>query len=89
ILQRLTLEYARLPDAVQQWLLEKLQQAGSRGEVQGLYESLLAEVEPVLLTEALQRSGGNRREAARLLGIHRQTLREKLRRHGLDSPEEQ
>jgi transcriptional regulator of acetoin/glycerol metabolism len=35
------------------------------------------------LVEALQRCGGNKAEAARLLGIPRSTFFSKLRRHGL------
>lgn len=77
-----------LRGAVQHWMREAMRHEASTGENEGLYEYLLAEVEPVMLSEALQVSGGNRREAARLLGIHRQTLREKMRRHGLDVPEE-
>ena len=38
-----------------------------------------------MLRRALAESGGNRTEAARLLGIHRQLLYEKLRRYGLSA----
>ena len=50
----------------------------------GLYEALLAIVEPPLLQSALEHSGQNRAAAAALLGLHRETLRNKLRAHGLD-----
>ncbi|MDA0835931.1 MAG: sigma-54-dependent Fis family transcriptional regulator, partial [Planctomycetota bacterium] len=49
-----------------------------------LYEKFLEQVEPVLLREVLEATAGNRQEAARLLGIHRQTLREKLRKCNID-----
>jgi DNA-binding NtrC family response regulator len=38
-----------------------------------------------ILARALERAGGNRTQAARALGLKRQTLVEKLRKHGLDS----
>jgi DNA-binding NtrC family response regulator len=40
-------------------------------------------VDRLLLVRALEQSGGNQREAARLLGISRQTMRTKLRSLGL------
>jgi two-component system NtrC family response regulator len=43
----------------------------------------VARLETAMLRRALAESGGNRTEAARLLGIHRQLLYEKLRRYGL------
>ncbi|AMV20043.1 sigma-54-dependent transcriptional regulator [Planctomyces sp. SH-PL14] len=50
-----------------------------------LYDTYLAETEPVLLEESLEQCGGNRAATARMLGIHRATLREKLKRyHGQD-----
>ncbi|MGQ0635831.1 MAG: sigma-54-dependent transcriptional regulator [Planctomycetaceae bacterium] len=48
-----------------------------------LYERFLQIVEPPLLETALKRCGQNRAAAAQLLGLHRATLRQKLRRHGL------
>jgi len=43
----------------------------------------LAEVEREHIRRALERAGGNRSEAARLLGIHRNTLIRKIRSYGL------
>ena len=42
------------------------------------------EVERRLLERALRRSGGNKSEAARMLGLKRTTFLDKLRRHGLE-----
>lgn len=42
------------------------------------------EVERRLLEHALSRSGGNKSEAARILGLKRTTFLDKLRRHGLE-----
>lgn len=44
----------------------------------------LSLVERAKLTQALKKSGGNRAEAARQLGIHRQLLYAKLRDYGLE-----
>lgn len=50
----------------------------------GLYARMLREIEPPLLREVLAWSGGNQSRAAEILGIHRATLRKKLREHALD-----
>jgi Fis family transcriptional regulator len=50
----------------------------------GLYAKLLREIEPPLLQEVLAWSGGNQSRAAAILGIHRATLRKKLREFGID-----
>jgi DNA-binding NtrC family response regulator len=42
------------------------------------------EVEQRLLERALRRAGGNKSEAARMLGLKRTTFLDKLRRHGLE-----
>ncbi|VVM05583.1 Transcriptional regulatory protein ZraR [Methylacidimicrobium cyclopophantes] len=49
--------------------------------------SAIARLEEMLIRRALVRSGGNRAEAARVLGIHRQLLYAKIRRYGFDSSE--
>jgi two-component system nitrogen regulation response regulator GlnG len=50
----------------------------------GLYERLLAEIEPPLLRIAMSAAKGNQIRAARLLGINRNTLRKKLTERGID-----
>ncbi|HUC71763.1 MAG TPA: sigma-54 dependent transcriptional regulator [Stellaceae bacterium] len=50
--------------------------------------SATARLEEMLVRRALARSDGNRAEAARLLGIHRQLLYAKIKRYGLDPSEE-
>ncbi len=45
-----------------------------------------AEMERQILERALERSGGNKSEAARLLGLKRTTFFDKLKRHGLNTP---
>jgi DNA-binding NtrC family response regulator len=56
------------PTASQDWL-------------EGDLPTALARLEVAMIRRALNNAGGNRAEAARLLGIHRQALYEKLRRH--------
>jgi two-component system NtrC family response regulator len=51
--------------------------------------SALARLEEMLIRRALQRSAGNRAEAARRLNIHRQLLYTKMKRYGLDMSEGQ
>jgi two-component system nitrogen regulation response regulator GlnG len=48
-----------------------------------LYAATHREVDRVLLTRVLKFTGGNQNQAARLLGVARQTLRQKLRELGL------
>lgn len=48
-----------------------------------LYEEFLKLVEPPLLQAVLQHCQGNRAAAAQMLCMHRATLRQKLRRHGI------
>jgi two-component system nitrogen regulation response regulator GlnG len=52
------------------------------GESSDLYDRFLSVAEPALIETVLQHFGGNRAAAARELGMHRATLRERLRRGG-------
>jgi len=70
--------------AVKAWLQQKLHSADQANDLTNLHEACLAEFEPILFQETLQLTNGNKQEAARMLGIHRQTLREKLKRYGID-----
>lgn len=49
----------------------------------GLYERILGEAERPLLMRVMEFVGGNQCKAADVLGINRNTLRKKLRIHGL------
>jgi Fis family transcriptional regulator len=51
---------------------------------ENLYEIALRELEIPLFVEVLQHCDGNQSRAASMLGIHRATLRKKLREYGLD-----
>ena len=48
-----------------------------------LYAQTHSEVDRLLLRQVLEYTGGNQHHAARVLGIARQTLRQKLRELGL------
>jgi DNA-binding NtrC family response regulator len=49
-----------------------------------LYERFLELAEPPLLRAVLEECGNNRAAAAQILGIHRATLRQKLRKYGIE-----
>ncbi|MGI4806567.1 MAG: sigma-54-dependent transcriptional regulator [Janthinobacterium lividum] len=51
----------------------------------GDLDTAIARIETAMIRRALAASGGNRAEAARRLGIHRQMLHTKMRRLGLDA----
>jgi two-component system nitrogen regulation response regulator GlnG len=73
---------------VQEWLNTKLSEQctepGDGNEFGMLYDEFLALVEPPLLEELLKRLAHNRAATATKLGLHRSTLRQKMRRYGID-----
>lgn len=52
-------------------------------EPENLYRKLLAEIEPPLIQETLAHTEGNQSRAARILGLTRNTLRDKIRRYDI------
>lgn len=54
-------------------------------DVDNLYAIALRELEIPLFVEVLQHCDGNQSRAAAMLGIHRATLRKKLKDYGLSS----
>ena len=67
-------------------LLRPAAEPAAPGPLQLPEEGLkLAELERDLIRQALERAGGNRTRAARLLGISRDTLRYRLEKFGLDA----
>lgn len=69
--------------AVEEWIEKQFAQQLDGEETTSLYERFLDICEPILLERTLRESQGNRQETARLLGIHRQTLRAKMKKHRL------
>ena len=65
-----------LQTAVRDWAEQRLGQPTTSG---GLYESFLTQVEPPLFKAVLHSTFQNHSAAAEVLGIHRATLRKKLR----------
>jgi DNA-binding NtrC family response regulator len=75
--------------AIHAWVDESLDsESNSRGpgdeEFGILYEEFLAAVEKPFLEEVFRRLHGNRVVTASKLGLHRSTLRQKMRRYGID-----
>ena len=48
-----------------------------------VYELIMSKVEKPLLVQILRRVGGNQVQAAKILGINRNTLRKKIKQYGL------
>lgn len=76
-----------LHEATAKWMEEQLRPLDLDATEGSLYEEFLLAAEPALLETILTRCGNNRTAAARLLGLHRATLRQKLQNYGL--PREQ
>ncbi len=66
-----------LSDAVEQAVSAYFDAMGDE-DITRLYKTVLEQVEPSLLRVVLQRTGGNRTHAARILGINRNTLLKKI-----------
>jgi two-component system nitrogen regulation response regulator GlnG len=71
------------PTAVAGFMLEAFIRQRLGPDVQDLYAETHRQVDRTLLPRVLDYTGGNQHHAARLLGIARQTLRQKLRDLGL------
>jgi two-component system nitrogen regulation response regulator GlnG len=69
-----------LPGQIRDWV----SLAFDGGEPSALYEEFLRKVEPPFLEALLDKCGGNKAAAAGVLGIHRSTLRQKLRKYELE-----
>jgi two-component system nitrogen regulation response regulator GlnG len=66
--------------ALRRWADDRVSGVKSGGDGPTLYEQFLNEFESVILDAALDAVGGNRTAAADLLGLHRETLRKRLRK---------
>lgn len=70
-----------LDQAIADWTEAALEAADP---TESLHDRFLARVEPPMLRVVLSRESGNKAVAAGRIGIHRSTLRQKLRRYGLE-----
>ena len=83
---------ASLESEIERWTWQAIE--SEPGEVDGsdidsaapglLYERFLTATEPALIRAVLHATGGNRAAAAQRLGMHRATLRERMKRYGFD-----
>jgi len=82
-----------LDAAIDRWVWQALEDPvqsdpaegeASAGETPSLYERFLAATEPALLRAVLNATHGNRAAAAQRLGMHRATLRERMKRYGFE-----
>lgn len=78
-LERMLTQWTDLECANAAALLE-----GDSDEKGDIYENLLATIEPPVLRAVLEACNHNRASAAQILGIHRTTLRQKLRKYDID-----
>jgi two-component system nitrogen regulation response regulator GlnG len=72
---------AKTDAAIEAWTRQRVE---ADGQLTNLHEQFLAATEPALLRVVLQHTGGNRAAAAELLGIHRGTLRERLKKYDIE-----
>ncbi len=73
-----------LREALAQWARAESLQIDEETTSGTLYERYLELVEPPLLKALLERTQGNRAAASQWLGIHRATLRQKLKRYAME-----
>lgn len=69
---------------LRQWTANRLADPHQTGD---LYDQLLTLVEPPVMQAVLERHAGQCAAAARLLGLHRTTLRKKIDQYQLDRPD--
>ncbi len=80
-----TIDFDKPAEFFENYLAEYFASFGSNLPPAGLYERMLAEIEPPLLRASLAATNGNQLRAADLLGINRNTLRTKLRSRNIKS----
>jgi len=73
---------ATIEQAVREWAEQQLGAEETASE--SLHTELLSVIEPVLFQIVLDHTGGNRAQAAKRLGIHRGTLRDRLKLYRVD-----
>jgi two-component system nitrogen regulation response regulator GlnG len=71
-----------LESLIKEFIEQELKKVdGSSGK---LHERLLEKIEPILFQAVLRESQGNKIKAAEMLGIHRGTLRERLKHYRIE-----
>jgi DNA-binding NtrC family response regulator len=74
-----------LGERIAQWAREESRHPDPHRAEASLYDRFVELTEAPLLRTVMQLCGQNRAAAAQMLGIHRATLRQKLRRYGIES----
>ena len=74
---------------LQRWIVEQLALTDAERDDGDLYERFLATVEPTLLKSVFEHCSHNRAATARILGLHRATLRQKLKHYEVDSGDDE
>ena len=64
---------------IRQWVREEL----SSGKYENIFDSCMDQFANMLISEALNLTGGNRSQAAKLLGLSRPTLHSKIEKYGI------
>ena len=72
------LSLAMLPEEIQEW------SPAGRTAPRPLEEFTLEEMERFLIEKTLERTGGNKSEAARLLKVHRRSIYNRMKKYGLE-----
>jgi DNA-binding NtrC family response regulator len=73
-----------IQERLARWTGQEARTESAQAADSPLYDRFLELVEPPLLRAILDQCRGNRALAAQTLGIHRATLRQKLRKYGID-----
>ncbi len=74
---------SKIAALLHQWASTETARRRDSSDANDLYERFLELTEPQILRAVLDECQGNRLLAARVLGIHRTTLRQKLQRYGI------
>lgn len=79
---------------IREWVQQRLPKASSKNDcdptnssedfIGTIHDDFLSLVEPALIRAALEQCDGNRAKVAEQLGLHRSTLRQKMRRYHID-----
>ncbi len=81
-----TNKFDSLDALVESWTRQQLA-SGSDPSMNDLHDRMINATEPALLRVVLEHTGGNRAAAAQLLGMHRGTLRDRLKRYDAEADE--
>ncbi|MBI5178947.1 MAG: sigma-54-dependent Fis family transcriptional regulator [Nitrospinae bacterium] len=67
------------PEELEEWIARMMRREGD-----GLYDRVIGQIESELIRQALEKCGGNKIQAAKLLGINRNTLTKKVKDYALE-----